>query len=184
MGLQKYFPTYLLMISIFSLPLVSTAHSYQLSARAVRQGSAAGSSATYHLRGTVSHHDAGRPAGTSLTLGEGFLRSAYFSGRVILAPIVILITPNTAVNTGPVEITNLGGANFLPGAAVRLSRSGQSDINAANVVVVNAGQIACTFDLAGAAGGDWDVTVTNTDGRSGSLPRAFKVTYAAPTVTA
>jgi hypothetical protein len=102
---------------------------------------------------------------------------------VILAPIVIMITPDSAANSGPVDITNLGGANFQPGATVRLSQSGQADIYATKVVVVNAGKITCTFDLTGAAGGNWDVTVANPDGRSGSLPKAFKAAFAAPTVT-
>ena len=142
-----------------------------------------GQSSAYRLRGIVRPYYVRRPAGANLTLGEGFLRSAYFSSQVILAPIVILITPGNAANTGPVDITNLGGANFQPGATVRLSQSGQADINATNVVVANAGKITCTLDLIGAAGGDWDVTVANPDGRSGSLPRAFKVTLPAPTVT-
>lgn len=121
----------------------------------------------------------------SFALNAGFFKSAYFGGvSPILAPVVIVITPSSATNTGPVSITNLGGANFQPGATVRLSKAGQTDINATNVEVVNAGWITCTFDLTGADGGAWDVTVTNSDGRSGSLAGAFTINLAAPTVSA
>jgi hypothetical protein len=183
MKLHKKNSISVILLLIFLLSFVSESQSYLLSARVIGLGSSAGRSSAYQLRGVVRPYYLRRPAGANLTLGEGFLRSVYFSGQVILAPIVILITPSSAANTGPVAITNLGGANFLPGATVRLSKNGQANINATGVSVINAGEITCTFDLTGAAGGAWDATVTNPDGRSGTLPSAFTITYPAPTIT-
>ena len=90
-------------------------------------------------------------------------------------PTVISIEPCSAPNTGSVSITNLAGTDFQSGAAVRLTRAGQSDINATNVVVVGADRITCSFDLAGAKTGLWDVVVTNPDAQSGVLPGGFGI---------
>jgi hypothetical protein len=77
-----------------------------------------------------------------------------------------------------VHITNLAGSNFQTGATVKLTRSGQSDINATNVVWVSASQIACDLDLTGAATGQWNVVVTNPDPQSGTLSNGFTVSGA------
>jgi len=100
------------------------------------------------------------------------------------SPVVTSITPNSGVNTGPVDITDLAGSNFQSGATVKLTKSGQSDINGTSVVVVNSNKITCTFDLTGKATGPWNVVVTNPDGQSGSLADGFTVILPAPMVTA
>jgi hypothetical protein len=161
---------------------VGSSASYKITTEILDSGAASGSSATYRVLGKARQHEINSPASSGFTLGGGFMKSAYF-GAAALAPVVISIAPNTGANSGPVNITNLGGANFLPGATVKLSKSGQADIIATSVAIVNVSQITCTFDLTGAASGLWNVTVTNTDGRSGTLPSAFTVTFAAPTVT-
>jgi hypothetical protein len=92
------------------------------------------------------------------------------------------ITPDNGINSGKVSITNLSGANFLSGATVKLSKSGQPDIVATDVVVVSTSKITCVFDLTGVEVGYWDLTVSNLDGRFGSLPSAFRVNYSPPTV--
>ncbi len=163
---------------------ISSSASYKITSAIMEQGGQSASSTSYKVLGKARDRELSIQTSASYNLNPGFLRSAYFSGvSPILAPVVISVTPNSATNNGPVSITNLGGVNFQPGATVRLSKAGQTDINATNVVVANAGKITCTFDLTGAAGGAWDVTVTNPDGRSGSLPGAFTVTFAAPTIT-
>ncbi|MFA6418386.1 MAG: hypothetical protein WCW67_04495 [Candidatus Margulisiibacteriota bacterium] len=146
-------------------------------------GSVAGSS-SYALRGKIRERALPVNIGTSFAFNGGFLRSVYFSAPTppALAPIVISIAPSSGLNSGPVNITGLVGANFRSGAAVKLSKSGESDINAVNVVVVNSGQITCSFDIAGAAAGLWNVSVINPDGGSGSLPSAFTIGFPAPTV--
>jgi len=163
---------------------VSSSASYKITSDILEQGGQSASSASYKLLGKARDRQLSVQTSASYNLNAGFLRSAYFSGvSPVLAPVVIAITPSSASNTGTVNITNLGGANFQPGATVTLSKAGQTSITATNVTVVNAGKITCSFDLTGAAGGAWDVTVANTDGRSGSLAGAFTVTLAAPTVT-
>jgi hypothetical protein len=126
--------------------------------------------------------------GRALDLGPQGKDNQYGAGRLGLglplmeAPRVDSITPDSETNDGVVHITNLAGANFQTGATVRLTRVGEPDINATNVVVVNAAQITCDFDLTGAAVGLWDVVVTNPDDRSGTLPGGFTVEAAPPRV--
>jgi hypothetical protein len=86
------------------------------------------------------------------------------------------ITPDSGTNDGVVHITNLAGADFQTGATVKLTKVGKPDIHATNVVVVNAAQITCDFDLTDAATGAWNVEVTNPDGESGALPYGFTIT--------
>jgi len=107
------------------------------------------------------------------------------STSVAPAPTVTGITPSSGVNTGTVHITNLAGTNFQSGATVKLTKSGQSDINATNVTVVSPSQITCDFDLTGAATGQWNVVVRNPDSQTGQLDNGFTVNASptAPTVT-
>jgi hypothetical protein len=97
------------------------------------------------------------------------------------APTATSITPNSGTSGGTVHITNLAGSNFQTGAAVRLTRSGQTDISATNVVVVGSSQITCDFNLASAAVGQWNVVVTNPDSQSGTLSNGFTVTFSGKT---
>jgi hypothetical protein len=90
-------------------------------------------------------------------------------------PIVTSITPNNGQQGTVVHITNLAGSNFQSGAAVKLVKTGETDINATNVVVVSASQITCDLDLSGAATGQWDVVVTNLDMQSVTLSNGFTV---------
>jgi hypothetical protein len=95
-------------------------------------------------------------------------------------PAITSITPNSGTNDGVVHITNLAGGNFQTGATVKLTKTGETDINATNVVVVSASQITCDFDLTGAATGAWDVAVTNPDSQGGTLPGGFTIDQQAP----
>ncbi len=90
-------------------------------------------------------------------------------------PIVTSITPNHGQQGSVVHITNLAGSNFQSGATVKLVKTGETDINATNVVVVSASQITCDFNLSGATTGQWDVVVTNPDMQSGTLSNGFTV---------
>jgi uncharacterized repeat protein (TIGR01451 family) len=98
------------------------------------------------------------------------------STNVAPAPTVTNITPSSGENTGSVSITNLAGSDFQDGAAVKLTKAGQSDINATGVSVASDSQITCNFDLTGAAAGLWNVVVANPDGQSGTLTNGFTVT--------
>jgi len=93
-------------------------------------------------------------------------------------PTVTSITPDEGKNDGVVHITDLAGTNFVTGATVNLSRSGQPDIFASNVVVVSSSKITCDIDLSKAQPGSWDVVVNNPHDKQGVLPRGFTVTSA------
>lgn len=96
--------------------------------------------------------------------------------QAAIPPTVTAITPCTGANTGSVSITNLAGTGFVSGAAVKLTRSGQSDIAATGVSVVSATQITCSFNLTGKKTGLWNVVVTNPSTLSGTLTHGFGVT--------
>jgi PKD repeat protein len=96
------------------------------------------------------------------------------------APMVTAITPNKGGNNGTVFITAINGTTFLPGATVKLTKSGQAPITATGVNVVSMTRINCTFDLTGKATGKWNVVVQNSDGKSGVLPSGFEVTPPPP----
>jgi PKD repeat protein len=101
------------------------------------------------------------------------------------APVVIDASPDTGINSGNTGIITLTGTGFLDGAMVKLARSGEPDIAAKGIPVVeNDTTILCFFDLSGARVGLWNVVVTNTDTLSGTLPDGFFISYpAAPAVT-
>ena len=74
------------------------------------------------------------------------------------------------------SIRNLTGTNFISGASVKLSRTGNPDLYASDVIVLDSTNLTCTFTLpAGTSPGSWDVTLSNTDGQSGVLPNGFTV---------
>lgn len=91
------------------------------------------------------------------------------------APTITTITPASGVNTGTVSITNLAGENFVDGATVKLTKTGETDIDATSVVFVSSTKVTCDFDIDGAATNGWDVTVTNPDGQLGTLSAGFTV---------
>lgn len=116
----------------------------------------------------------------SITVRDGL---AYVSDRegglLILslpdAPAITSITPNRAkaiTSTGTIVID---GANFQPGANVKLTRNGQPDISAASVFIVSPGRITCTFSLPQGSEGTWNVVVTNPDGKSAIRAKAFYI---------
>ncbi|MFH1149268.1 MAG: right-handed parallel beta-helix repeat-containing protein [Actinomycetota bacterium] len=113
--------------------------------------------------------------------GRGLLAGGF---TVIPGPVLTSITPSSARTGEIVQITDLAGDRFQDGATVRLTRDGQPDITATEVVVVSAQKITCTLDLTGASPGAWNVVVTNPDDGSGSLGGGFTVdSLPPPTVT-
>ena len=91
------------------------------------------------------------------------------------SPTVTSITPDHGNNFESVGITNLAGTRFRTGATVKLTKTGQTDIDASSVVVSSATKITCTFNLDGKAVGKWDVVVTNSDTKSGTLTNGFEI---------
>ena len=99
-----------------------------------------------------------------------------------MPPVTVLsITPNTGLRGTTVPVT-IGGSEFVTGATVTLTKSGQPGIVATNVVVVSPGAITCTLELPStAASGAWNVVVAIPDGRSGTLTNGFTITL--PSIT-
>ncbi len=94
------------------------------------------------------------------------------------------ITPGSGIPGATVSISNLAGTAFEAGATVRLTRTGQPDIVATNVVVASLTQITCRFALpVTAATGAWNVTVTNPGGASASLANGFAVNPSVTSIT-
>ncbi|MBU4178899.1 MAG: hypothetical protein KJ625_03030, partial [Actinobacteria bacterium] len=92
-------------------------------------------------------------------------------------PFVYSVSPDVALNTGTVKITDLEGNGFWDGMDVKLVKS-EKEILASNVQVLSPYKATCEFDLEGAEAGAYDVLVFNTNGRSGSLAHGFHVTDA------
>jgi photosystem II stability/assembly factor-like uncharacterized protein len=98
------------------------------------------------------------------------------------APAVSSITPARGASDGIVDITDLAGSNFLPGATARLKKE-DAVIEAVDVDVVSPQQITCSLDLTGAEPGAYDVEVENPDGQEARLGGAFTVMGDTPGVT-
>ncbi|MCB4791990.1 MAG: lectin like domain-containing protein [Elusimicrobia bacterium] len=101
-------------------------------------------------------------------------RNVCLKAYTLNSPVITSITPNSGENTGQVSITNLAGTGFVTGAAVKLSKSGQNDINATGITVVSTTKMTCAFDLNGKAPGTWDVVVS-AGSESSTLANGFLV---------
>jgi hypothetical protein len=112
------------------------------------------------------------------TLTNGFTITALAPTVSSVAPV----PPYTTVNTGMTNVTIIGD-NFLSGARVNLTKSGQANITATNVTRASWQKINCTLPITNAQFGPWNVVVTNPDGQPGTLTDGFTVTQPAPKVT-
>ncbi len=89
-------------------------------------------------------------------------------------PIVTGIDPDAGWAGQIVDATVTGTFIDGPSLGVRLSMTGEDDIYGTDVVMVG-DDIECTFNLDGAADGDWTVVVTNGCGSEGYLADGFSV---------
>jgi|GEM_PF-3453280 len=103
---------------------------------------------------------------------------SYVTVTEIQPPTVTSTTPGSGKSGTIVSITNLAGTNFRNGATVKLTKSGEPEIHATGVTVVSSTQITCSFNLAGASTGQWNVIVANPDAQSDTLSNGFEVTTA------
>lgn len=149
------------------------------------------SSATPHVAGAAALVMSAYPAytpdqvqafleGRAVDMGAAGKDTVFGSGRLYLGSppaeqfAVTGVIPNTAPNIGSIAIT-VNGAAFQPGAQVKLSKSGQPDINATSLNVLGATQIIGNLDLTGAASGTWNVVVSNPDAQTATLVNGFTV---------
>lgn len=91
-----------------------------------------------------------------------------------LGPVITSIDPNSGLNTSSIHINKIAGANFAAGLSVKLTRTGETDINATNIVLTGTDSIACDFNLAGARAGFWNVVVTS-NSQTATLPNGFEI---------
>ena len=82
------------------------------------------------------------------------------------------ITPSNGL-PGAVTV-DLTGAGFEAGTAVKLTRAGQSDIQATGEQLIGE-SLRCQLNLTGAVAGVWNVVATNPDLETATLTNAFTV---------
>ena len=102
--------------------------------------------------------------------------SLLMSGTAPAAPLppeLVSITPDSAVS-GLMTVT-LSGANFRSGASVKFTLAGQNEVIAA-LTTTTATTLSGSLDVTGMVSGLWNVTVTNPDNQSSTLPASFAVT--------
>ena len=105
--------------------------------------------------------------GNNLTLGP----------PVSSAPVVTAIDPTSGPNNATATISSITGSNFQSGATVKLTKTGQSNISCSSFTFTSSTQLSSgTCPINGAATGAWNVTVTNTDAKSGTFTNGFTVT--------
>lgn len=122
---------------------------------------------------------------SSIYVGGGYFNIGVHprgsAARIAGVPELFTVIPSTG---GDVEVATLSltGVNLLPGATVRLTRSGQPDIPGTSVAVSSDGaSLSAMFDLQAVANGAWSVVLTNPDAQTATLVNAFTVeSVAAP----
>ncbi|MBU1022289.1 MAG: DUF2341 domain-containing protein, partial [Candidatus Margulisbacteria bacterium] len=106
-----------------------------------------------------------------------------FTIYYITPPSVYSISPNTGNNDEILNDVVITGETFADGAAVKLTKTGESDIDGTDVTFISDTQLTADFDLNGAALGYWSVVVTNPNTKTDTLTDGFEITYPPPTVT-
>jgi hypothetical protein len=92
---------------------------------------------------------------------------------VVPPPDLIGVQPAQGAAGTLVSVT-LTGAGFRDGLTVTLDAN--PAVSGTNVVVADSGSATADFDLNGVAPGTYDITLTNSEGCSSTLPNAFTVT--------
>ena len=101
------------------------------------------------------------------------------AGIIILAqiqgPTVNNIAPASGLNSQIINQVEISGTGFNATAWARLTRLGETGIEASTVTVADVDRLVCSFNLQGAQAGVWDVQVYDTYGGSGTLPAGFTI---------
>ncbi len=116
------------------------------------------------------------PDGSTSTLANGFT-------VMLPAPVPTSVSPTSGFAGQSVTSTSVGGAYFQNGATVALQKQGQPNISGTGFAF--SGPTSLTggsFNLVGAAVGQWNVVVTNPDSQSGSLINGFAIVYPTGTI--
>ncbi len=83
------------------------------------------------------------------------------------------VSPSSGLSGESVTL-EVQGSGFTEDTSLRLSRTGQADIEGGDYEPLGAGARA-TFDLTGALGGAWDLVASRQDSETATLPGAFSV---------
>ncbi|MFA5887021.1 MAG: T9SS type A sorting domain-containing protein [Patescibacteria group bacterium] len=156
---------------------------YLISTEVFDVGGTTARSNSYVLAGKLRDKQTGTLTNANHSLFEGFMRSVYsFFRPTPQPPALAAIQPKNGFNDQSISAT-ITGANFRSGIITKLTKSGESDILASNIIVNSATRLSCQFNLTGKTIGYWDLTVTNDDGKTATLPQAFSIQSPSITVT-
>ena len=118
----------------------------------------------------------------SNTAGTNIFVNGFVVGGV--APAVYSIAPNNGVTGTTINNVLVSGTGFISGANVTLRKAGSPDINATTVSFGSATSLTGTFVIPPTATlGQYDVIVSNPDGKYGTLPASSGFTVTAPLPT-
>ena len=112
-----------------------------------------------------------------MTVSQASLAGGF---RIIVKPTISSILPVEGFNNGSL-LAEISGANFEPGALVKLVGAGQVEIPGLNIKIRNPRQITCFFDLNKKPVGSYDVIVINPNSQKSILSSGFKVKVYVPT---
>jgi hypothetical protein len=87
------------------------------------------------------------------------------------------VTPSSGYSGATTVTLDLAGTSLSAGTAVKLTRSGESDIPATSVQLIGS-TLRCQVNLTGAASGSWNVVATNANAETSTLAAAFTVVSA------
>ena len=109
--------------------------------------------------------------------GDAFIAKLFLPNSLCLGNDLFIdsLRPERGGDIGDIKVY-IYGCNFKQGAKVKLVRTDQADIIGDSVSVSDDGHTITTiFDLAGKARGLWDISVTNTDETSYTMPEALTI---------
>lgn len=130
---------------------------------------------TISTAGSFMHYRIGDIQSGSVAKSEfSSFNSQALSIRYYDDDLLTSVTPSSAYNDESKSIT-IVGRGFQSGATVKLTKSGQSDIGATNVVVNSSTSISADINLNGKQFGLWTLVVTNPDTTTSTLTNAFAV---------
>ena len=158
-------------LSISSTVFAGTSASHIVSLEVFGGGGGDLTSTNHELHGKARSMGYGIHSSSSFRMGDGFIYGSY---SLPLGISITSITPVGAVNVSAVAVS-IFGANFMTGAAVWLTKSGQASISGESVALINSGRIDCTFNITGIKPGIWNVSVTNPGGETALLQRGFTI---------
>lgn len=110
------------------------------------------------------------------TVRRGSSESSSESGYSPDKISITSIFPAGVQRDNSVRIKNLAGNNFQNGATVKITRDGEDDIEATDVIVEGSVKITCVISVPlSVASGPWNLVVTNPDGTSATKVGGFAV---------